>query len=296
MKSMTGFASATQTEWGYSWSWDLRSVNARGMDARLRLPDWVEGLEASLKPMIQKTVARGNVNLTLKLSRDDSGEAGQVDPTALNHVLATLKHIEIAALGDHNLKLAPTSASDILAMRALNERAVKNSDTGALLKALIADFGSLLGAFDGMRKTEGKALFGVLGNQLNQIETLTKAAQKAALARRDTLAETLQANLARVLDNADGVDADRVAQELAILTLKSDITEEIDRLFAHVTAARELLQTKTPVGRKLDFLSQEFNREANTLCSKAQSIELTKIGLDLKAVIEQLREQVQNVE
>ena len=147
-----------------------------------------------------------------------------------------------------------------------------------------------------MREEEGTALARILGDQLTMVEALVAQAAELAEARRGLMAETLRANLARVMENADGADPDRVAQELALIAVKSDVTEEIDRLRAHVAAARALLDKGGPVGRKLDFLMQEFNREANTLCSKAQNSELTAVGLDLKAVIDQMREQVQNIE
>jgi len=214
-------------------------------------------------------------------------------------VLASIQQIEDAASNEHGLKLAATSAADIMGMRAVSDATRTDHDTGKLLAALKSDFAKLLSAFDAMRSHEGAALHKVLTGQLSQIEKLTGAAAKAANARWDKTAAQLRDNLARVLENTDGADPDRVAQELALITLKSDVTEEIDRLDAHVAAARELLADSGPIGRKLDFLTQEFNREANTLCAKAQkaqSNDLTRIGLELKAVIDQMREQVQNVE
>lgn len=295
-KSMTGFASASGAAHGYSWTWEIRSVNARGMDARLRLPDWIAGLETSLKRVIQKTVARGNVNLTLRVVRDDPGQGPDINQQALHSILSAIRQIENRAASDHDLTLAPTSAGEILAMRSLGDASGTDSDTAPLLKTLEADFATLLVGFDAMRQSEGAELHKVLLGQLAQISALTAQASAAANARKDAAAETLRQNLARVMENTDGADPDRVAQELAMLSVKSDVTEEIDRLHTHVIAARELLDSDGPVGRKLDFLSQEFNREANTLCAKAQATNLTRIGLDLKATIEQLREQVQNVE
>lgn len=293
---MTGFATAMGAADGYSWVWDIRSVNARGMDVRMRVPDWIAGLEASLRPMVQKAVGRGNVNLTLKVQREDRDAAHSIDLGALNIALAAIKRIEIKAQDDHNLQLAPTSVAEILAMRSVSDGAGADQDTSALLKALKDDFTGVLVAFNQMRGTEGRALHDILTGQLDQIEVLTRNAASTADARREKTTQNLRKNLALVLENSDGVDPDRVAQELALIAVKSDVTEEIDRLHAHVSAARELLGETGAVGRKLDFLSQEFNREANTLCSKAQFAELTRIGLDLKAVIDQMREQVQNVE
>ncbi|MGR3659879.1 MAG: YicC/YloC family endoribonuclease [Paracoccaceae bacterium] len=293
--SMTGFAALEGAAEGWNWAWDIRSVNARGLDLRLRVPDWIEGLEQALRPMLQKSVARGNVSLTLKVRAEGGDLVEEIDTDALERALNMIAEIESTAQ-NKGVSLTPATTADVLSIRGVLTTASVKTDTAPLKAMLIAQLPELLTGFLAMRATEGAALEIILADQFDQIETLTIAANKAAAARKDKMAATLRENLARVLENADGADADRVAQELAILTVKSDITEEIDRLAAHVKAARELLATTGPVGRKLDFLAQEFNREANTLCSKAQSSELTRIGLDLKAVIDQMREQVQNVE
>lgn len=295
-KSMTGFAAGKCAVDRWSWVWDVRAVNARGLDVRLRLPDWIDGLEQALRPILQGAAARGNLSLSLKVQRDDGIDAAQIDPAALENALALLKRIELQATEGHNLQLADTSAAQVLAIRGVSDTARTEIDTAPLLAGLVADLPGLLQAFNGMRASEGANLANILTAQIDQIETLIGAAKLAAEARKVSMADTLRDNLARVLQNADGADPDRVAQELALIAVKTDVTEEIDRLHAHVAAARDLLASQEPVGRKLDFLSQEFNREANTLCSKAQSPDLTRIGLDLKAVIDQMREQVQNVE
>ena len=170
------------------------------------------------------------------------------------------------------------------------------ADPAALAEAALRDLPGLIADFSAMRGEEGAALAAAILQRLDEVSGLVGQARLLAEERRDRQAETLRTNLARVLDNADGADPDRVAQELALLAVKSDLAEEMDRLDAHVAAARGLLAQEGPVGRKLDFLMQEFNREANTLCSKAQSADLTRVGLDLKTVIDQMREQVQNVE
>ncbi len=296
INSMTGFAARTGAVDGWEWSWDVRAVNARGMDLRLRRPDWIEGLEAAVRSAFKGAVARGNLNLTLKVQRGGTAPGLTVNQDALDGVLVALRQIEDSARTDHDLQLAPTSAADILAMRAITEHSGAQDDTAPLLAALKTDLAGLIAAFNQMRAAEGAALADIITAQIDTIETLTRAAVVAAQDRRDAMATSLRDNLARVLDNAQGAEPDRVAQELALIAVKTDVTEEIDRLHAHVGAARVLLEADGPVGRKLDFLSQEFNREANTLCSKAQSSALTAIGLDLKAVIDQMREQVQNVE
>jgi uncharacterized protein (TIGR00255 family) len=197
---------------------------------------------------------------------------------------------------DAGVSLAPSKATDIVTMRGVLEQANTVDDVATLAKTLLAEFAAVLADFNAMRASEGAALEIVLQAQLTEVETLTTQAAAMAQDRKAEMAQTLQRNLARVLENSDGVDADRLAQELALIAVKSDVTEEIDRLHAHIGAARELLVQGGPVGRKLDFLMQEFNREANTLCSKAQNSALTRVGLALKAVIDQMREQVQNVE
>lgn len=294
-KSMTGFAAIKGAAQGWTWAWDIRSVNARGLDIRLRVPDWIDGLEQALRPLIQRHVGRGNISLALKVRAESGDVSDEIDVPALERTLNMIAEVELTAQGK-GITLAQTSAANVLAQRGVVVSRTLEQDTAGLRVLLVDQLPELVTAFNGMRATEGAALGDVLNGQLEQIATLTQAAGVAAAARRDQVATNLRNNLARVLENSDGIDPDRLAQELAILAVKSDITEEIDRLEAHVKAARDLLQADGPVGRKLDFLAQEFNREANTLCSKAQSTELTGIGLDLKAVIDQMREQVQNVE
>ncbi|WP_422065118.1 YicC/YloC family endoribonuclease [Shimia sp.] len=295
LESMTGYAALKGDAIGHNWTWDLRSVNAKGLDLRLRVPDWIEGLEPALRSGLSKSMARGSVNLSLRVQRDEEQGTLTVNQVQLSAVLDALADAETLAI-DKGVGLAPSKASDLLNLRGVLETSVEDTDTKALLAAITAQLPVLLESFKDMRRKEGVALEAVLLDQLEQIEELTAQAAEAARARRAESATILRTNLARVLDNSDGADETRVAQELAMLAVKADVMEELDRLRAHVAAARDLLAQGSPVGRKLDFLMQEFNREANTLCSKAQSVDLTRIGLDLKAVIDQMREQVQNVE
>ncbi|NDW44069.1 YicC/YloC family endoribonuclease [Ruegeria sp. PrR005] len=295
IRSMTGFASARGEKTPFSWSWDLRSVNAKGLDLRLRVPDWLDGLEAALRADLAKALTRGSVNLTLRLGRGEEVPSLALNQTALAAVLDALAEAEEQAMA-RGLTLAPSCAADLLALRGVMDAGSGEEDLTPVVAQLKAEFGPLVQAFVQMRETEGMALAEILQNQLTRVEELTAQASELAEARKEAVAETLRANLARVLDNTDGADPDRVAQELALLAVKADVTEELDRLRAHVRAARGLLAQGGAVGRKLDFLMQEFNREANTLCSKSQNADLTAVGLELKAVIDQMREQVQNVE
>ncbi len=295
IRSMTGFASSSGTDTPFIWGWEVRSVNGKGLDLRVRVPDWVDGLEAGVRKKLGARTARGNITCNLRLSREEGGNMLTVNAVQLDTVLDALHQIEARAM-DAGVSLAPSKATDIVTMRGVLEQAVLEQDTVALCATLLADVDAVLDDFDAMRASEGAALAKVLEVQLAQIENLTTKAAALAETRKDEMAANLRRNLARVIENVDGADESRVAQELAMIAVKSDITEETDRLTAHVAAARTLLGQGDPVGRKLDFLMQEFNREANTLCSKAQNTALTTVGLALKAVIDQMREQVQNVE
>ena len=248
-----------------------------------------------MRKQLGADIARGNVSCNLRIARDENTGGLTVNAAQLETVLEALQQIEARAM-DAGVSLAPSKASDIVTMRGVLEQATTVDDVGTLAKTLLAEFATVLADFNAMRAREGAALEQVLQAQLAEVETLTAQAASLAEQRKAEMAQTLQRNLARVLDNTEGVEAGRLAQELALIAVKADVTEEIDRLYAHVSAARDLLGQGGAVGRKLDFLMQEFNREANTLCSKAQNTELTRVGLALKAVIDQMREQVQNVE
>ncbi len=295
IKSMTGFASGKGAFGPHSWTWELRSVNGKGLDLRLRLPDWLTGLEAALRGDLSKQVNRGNITLSLRMGREETAADVRLNTPAMEAALDALAQTEALA-GARGVLLAPSKASDLLALKGMLEAGADADDPAQLVEHLKSEFGGLLASFIEMRGSEGEALSGILTGQLDQVAKLTDQAADLAERRREEMAQNMRENLTRVLDNTQGADPDRVAQELALIAVKADITEEIDRLKAHVTAARALLTQDGPVGRKLDFLMQEFNREANTLCSKSQNAELTAVGLELKAVIDQMREQVQNVE
>ncbi|MFV0491358.1 MAG: YicC/YloC family endoribonuclease [Pseudorhodobacter sp.] len=294
--SMTGFATRRGQVEGWSWLWEIRSVNGKGLDLRLRLPDWIEGLEPAIRSEMTRILGRGNVTLALKLTRETGQEGAiRVNIPALRGVLTALARIEREAQ-EAGVTLRPASQAELLALRGVQESGTSEEDSTDLRAALLADLPFLLTDFCATRAAEGAALNKVITGQLDEAAMLLSNAAAAAEARRDTIAKALRDNIARVLEQTDATDEARLAQELALIAVKTDVTEEIDRLGAHIEAARKLLAAKGPVGRKFDFLMQEFMRETNTICSKAQSLELTRTGLDLKTVIDQMREQVQNVE
>ena len=295
IESMPGFAARTGAAHGASWTWELRAGNGKGLDLRLRVPDWIDGLEARLRARLTAGIGRGNVTLSLRLVRDEGLGEVTVNPAGLRAMITAMAQVEAEAM-QAGLSLAPATAADILGLRGVLDSRGPEVETGPLLAALMEDVEPLLADFSAMRLAEGRAMQQVIAAQLAQIAALVDQISAAAADRATQTAASLRQNLARVLDNADGADPQRVAQELALIAVKADITEELDRLRAHVQAATDLLGSKEPVGRKLDFLMQEFNREANTLCSKSQHKALTRIGLDLKTVIDQMREQVQNIQ
>jgi uncharacterized protein (TIGR00255 family) len=279
---------------GQAWVWDLRGVNGKGLDLRLRIPEGIEGLEAAIRAEVARSVTRGNLSLGLKLEAEaGAGGALRVNPGVLADVLRALAEVEAAAMA-RGVTLAQATQAEVLAVRGVVDFGTAEVDAALLKPALTADLAGLLADFNATRAAEGAALAAVLAAQLDRIAALAAEARAAAAARAATQGETLRAQVARVL--AEGVDEARLVQELALLAVKGDVTEELDRLEAHIAAARGLLAETAPVGKKFDFLMQEFMREANTLCSKAASAGLTRIGLDLKTVIDQMREQVQNVE
>lgn len=309
---MTGFAARTREAPGqgadpgagpgagpasaWAWAWEARSVNGKGLDLRLRLPEGIEGLEAAVRAEVQARFARGNVTVSLRLDRAAGVGLSRVDAAGLTRALDALAEVEAAAAARGQM-LRATSAAEILSMRGVVEAGTSAAeDSEALKAALLADAALLLDALKQMRLAEGKALAAILAAQVDRIEALAAEAAAEAEARAPLQAEAFRAALARVIEGAEAADPARVAQELALLAVKTDVTEEIDRLKAHVAAARALLKEPEPAGRRLDFLAQEFNREANTLASKANHAGLTRVALELKAVIDQMREQVQNVQ
>lgn len=295
MHSMTAFASASGTHGSTSWVWDIRSVNGRGLDLRLRLPDSIEGLEIFARKELTQKLSRGNVSLGLRLSREEGSTGFSVDETAMVAMLKALDQVQERAF-EMGVTLAQPTAADVLSQRGVLVSSSVDEDAEALAKTLQSGFTDLLNAFIAMRAAEGAHLADVILEQLAQIEGFVGQAAETLKDRAADQEASLKKALLAVKDTLGDVDEGRIAQELAIIAVKADVTEELDRLTAHIAAARALVASKEPAGRKLDFLAQEFNREANTLCSKAQSKVLTSIGLDLKAVIDQMREQIQNVE
>jgi uncharacterized protein (TIGR00255 family) len=293
---MTGYARAEGRDAQVSWVWEAKSVNGRGLELRCRLPSGHDGLDPAARAAAAAKLKRGNVQLSLNVTRTAEQPMVRVN-TDLLHQLAAL----IADLGDRHPHIQAARWDGLLAVKGVLEpMEAEEVDAEAVRKgresAMTATLDQVLDQLAAMRLSEGARIKAVLMDQLAEIAALAEKAGACAALRPEAVKERLKTQVAAVLEAAPSLHEDRIAQEVALLAVKADIREELDRLRAHVAAARELLEAGGGVGRKLDFLSQEFNREANTLCSKALDVELTRVGLDLKAVIDQFREQVQNIE
>jgi len=290
---MTGFARSHGAHGHLRWHWEVRSVNARGLDLRVRLPEGFESLEQPTRMLAGERFTRGGVTATLTLDSDEGRGAVRVNHEALNQILAALRTLEGTVRAD------PPRLDGILGLRGVIE--VQQTDLGEAELAArdAAVLSSLAQALDGLaqsRREEGGRLQGFLAAQVNKLADLTGQAATLVATQPEQLQAKLKASLAMLEQGQSSVSPERIAQEVALLLVRADIREELDRLKAHLSQATDLLAAKGAQGRRLDFLAQEFNREANTLCSKSSDIQLTRVGLELKATIDQFREQVQNVE
>jgi uncharacterized protein (TIGR00255 family) len=292
---MTGFSTATGRVDDTSWAIEVKSVNARGLDLRMRLADGNDILEPLFKSAIGNIAKRGAISVFLRVDTRTSDAAPRLNTDSMNAAISAITAVENASK-DQGQVLAPTNAASILMLRGVFDTGPILADSDALVAAIKVVIPQVCKDFAKSRADEGAALKVVLEDQVEQVSKLTHNAKLVAGERSNAVAQRLRENMDLIMSTAGDLDAPRLEQELALLAVKADITEEIDRLIAHVQAARDLLSSKGAIGRKFDFLMQEFNREANTLCSKSGSSELTRIGLDLKTVIDQMREQVQNVE
>lgn len=292
LSSMTGFARIDGAHGGRRWTWEIKSVNGRGLELRSRMPAGFDRLEPELRALAKKKLSRGSINASLAFQTEESDARYRVNEAALADAIDAVKRIS------GKLDCAPPRAEGVLALRGVMEPA-DNAETEeeqkAVAAALLSSFSAALDALLIARRTEGAAMEKIIAAQFSDVERLTKKAAKSAAAAPSALQKKLTDQLNEMLSGAS-IPEERLAQEAALLAVKADIREELDRLASHVTAGRALLCENGPVGRQLDFLTQEFNREANTLCSKAPEMTLKTIGLELKKVIDQMREQVQNIE
>ena len=293
IKSMTGFARTDGSAGSTSWHWEVRSVNGRGLDLRLRLPPGFEGLEPRIREAVAKRLVRGSLSVNLNVRRSEGVSQIRLNEAALRQVLAALDKLQAIAT------VEIPRADGLLAIRGVLEFAEAEEGEGearARTETMLASLEQALEGLVAARSSEGRRLEQVIVAQLVAIEKLVQAVQRSPARTSDAIRQRLKEQLARLLEPGVPLDEVRLYQEAALLATRADVEEELKRLAAHIAGARELLASSEPAGRRLDFLAQEFNREANTLCSKANDAETTRAGLELKAVIDQMREQVQNIE
>ncbi len=294
IKSMTGFARTDGALDGASWHWEVRSVNGRGLDLRLRLPPGLEALEPRVREAVSRSLTRGSINITLVAARGAGNTEIRLNERALTQVMQAADRIR--SLTD----AAPPRIDGLIAIKGVvdviepeDDPAQIEARSEAILKSLEEGLDALVAA----RTSEGTRLAAALEAHLAEIERLVEVVRTSPARTPDAIEARLKEQIRRLVDAGNGaLEPTRLHQEAVLLATRADVEEELQRLTSHIGAARELLAGAGAVGRKLDFLAQEFNREANTLCSKANDLDITRAGLALKTVIDQLREQVQNIE
>jgi uncharacterized protein (TIGR00255 family) len=293
LSSMTGFARAQGVSGPYAWAWELKSVNAKGFDLRLRLPQGWDAVDAPVRAKAAEALARGTVYGNLSVERQGVVPTVTINEDVLNAVLGAVDKLK------GRIGAAPPSVDGILGLKGVievGEQEISADQRTAAEAAVTTGFASALADLVKARRDEGAALARMLTVRLDEIAALTERAEKAPGRQADAIKARLAEQVAVLLEAGNRFDPERLHQEAILLASKADIREELDRLGAHVAQAKKLIGGGGPVGRRLDFLSQELNRESNTLCAKSNDVELTNIGLELKSVVEQFREQVQNLE
>lgn len=290
---MTGYATADGTLGPQGWTWEARSVNGKGLDLRFRLPPGLDALEAPIKAAAAKRFSRGNVSLALRFKESEAAPSLRINRPLLDRLVALAREV-----GSQS-GLAPARLDGLFAIRGVVE-VEDTQETPEAAKAreaeLLRTLNDTLDALVRARAEEGARLALTVTGLIDEVERLVAKARELAALQPDVIRRRIRARLDEILAGGATVAEDRLAQELALLAVKADVAEELERLSSHVAQARELVASKEPAGRRLDFLAQEFNREANTLCSKSTDTQLTRVGLDLKLAIDRLREQAQNVE
>lgn len=293
LASMTGFARVTGAEGVWRWVWELKTVNAKSLDIRFRLPPGRDALEPALRAAAAKALQRGNLSANLSLSREGAPLAVRINEDVLAAVLAAANELS------RKVEMQPPRLDGLLSIKGVMETLEPEeteAEREALNAALASSFETALYELAANRAREGAAIGSVLSDRVSEIERLSGEAEAHPSRTLEAIRARLAAQVAELLAATSKLDPERLHQEAALLAVRADIREEIDRLTAHVAAARALLATGGAVGRKLDFLAQEFNREANTLCSKSNDAAVGTIGLALKSAVDQFREQVQNLE
>ena len=293
LSSMTGFARSHGTSGPFAFEWELKSVNAKGFDFRMRLPPGWDEIEAPIRKRSGDVLSRGTIYANLTVKRANAASVVRINEDVLASVL------RVATELSGKIDAVAPSIDGLLSVKGVLEIVEPETDEAeekAAKTAAAEAFEQALHSLVDMRKREGTALGQILSQRMNEIEGLARKAEAAPGRRPEAVKARLAEQIAALLETSDRFDEDRLSQEAILIAAKADIREELDRIASHVAQARELIGKGGPIGRRLDFLAQEFNREVNTCCSKSNDLELTNIGLEMKNVVEQFREQVQNLE
>jgi uncharacterized protein (TIGR00255 family) len=293
LSSMTGFARSHGASGSYVWSWEIKSVNAKGLDLRFRLPPGFDAVEVAARARAAERLSRGNVYANLTISRENVTPVVRVNEPVLAALLATIRNLS------GQVDAEKPRLDGVLGLKGVVE-VIEQEDSedvrAAAEAAMIESFTEALTGLSEMRRHEGEAIGKLLAARLDEMATLASRAEAVPGRQPEAVKKRLAEQVASLVEQSNRFDADRLHQEAILLAAKADIREELDRLAAHIAQARKLIAGGGAIGRRLDFLSQELNRETNTLCAKSNDVELTNIGLELKHVVEQFREQVQNLE
>jgi uncharacterized protein (TIGR00255 family) len=291
ISSMTGFARASGERQGLFWQWEIKSVNGKALDVRMRVPAGFEALETPVRAALASAFRRGNLQVALSISGQVARESVRLNPDILDRL------VEVGEALRDRIGGEPLRADVLLSIKGVVEVATEaEGEAEARNAAMLESFQEALRSLASARREEGDRLNTVVSAQVLRIAELAEAARHNPSRTPEAVRARLAEQVSRLMETGAALDPDRLHQEAVIAATRADIQEELDRLFSHVEAAQVLLASNDAIGRKFDFLAQEFNREANTLCSKASDRSMTAIGLDLKTVIDQLREQVQNIE
>jgi uncharacterized protein (TIGR00255 family) len=293
LSSMTGFARTHGVSGSYAWAWEIKAVNGKGLDVRLRLPPSWDAIEAPIRSRAAETLSRGSIQAALTVERSGAAPAVRVNTAVLDAVLGAARQLA------RRIEASPPTLDGLLSLKGvleISDAEESEEEKRSAEVAVTAGFADAIAALTEMRRHEGAALARVLAVRLGEITALAQRAELVPGRRPEAIRAKLAEQVATLLGQSDRFDPDRLHQEAILIATKADVREELDRLAAHVAQAQALIEQGGAIGRRLDFLAQELNREANTLCAKANDVELTNIGLELKAAVEQFREQVQNVE
>ncbi len=293
LSSMTGFARSHGASGSYAWSWEIKSVNAKGLELRLRLPPGFDAVEIPVRTRAAEMLSRGNVYATLSVNREGAAPVVRINQPVLNAIIDAVDQLA------GRVDAQKPRLDGLLGLRGVidvTDAEESEEEKAAAEGAIVKGFVQALTGLTEMRRHEGEAIGRILSTRLDEMAVLAARADEAPGRQPDAVKKKLADQIAMLLDASTRLDPDRLHQEAILLAGKADIREELDRLAAHIAQARKLMAGGGAIGRRLDFLSQELNRETNTLCAKSNDVELTNIGLELKSVVEQFREQVQNLE